>query len=75
MCESGFDVKITIFTTMEYSRSQNYQLRRYCYRSQKFVEPSVERFNSTVKLTLTGYHRPYMKQRLEDFDLFIYSKL
>ena len=73
LCESGWDVKLAIYTTVTWDMMKEYYRRRlYCYRTQRPLEMVIYVHPANVSIGLAAVHRKLVQQEINKHDLFVY---
>jgi len=76
LCEAGAKVSMIIQTTVEIIESmrKTFEQRLYCANPAGSFDFEIENYDPEVKHRLSHKHRKVMYDRLDDYDIFIYSE-
>ena len=76
MCEGGWEPKIVLFTTADYTPPTRriMQYRTYCYRTNASLALEYSVHDPSISINLAAQHRRYMNGQVKNFDVFIYHE-
>jgi hypothetical protein len=76
MCDEGFDVSLAIFTatTKPDFEAMLPNLPTSCSRTNGRIPIAAKYYPKSINYRLTGEHRQYMADRLDQFEVFLYSE-